>query len=79
VKPLPDADGLALGDVARLRKKHPCGSYEWRIVRLGADIGLRCLGCDHKVLLPRSRFRKSLKAIVTHAASEAEPAGGDTA
>ncbi len=53
-----------LGDIARLRKKHPCGSYEWEVVRLGADIGLVCLGCQRKILLPRSTFNKRLKTIV---------------
>ena len=45
---------LFLDDILQLRKPHPCGSDQWRVVRLGADIGLRCLGCDRKVLLPRS-------------------------
>ena len=38
-----------MDDVVRLRKPHPCGSFEWRIVRIGADIGLRCLGCQRRV------------------------------
>ncbi|MGD8858246.1 MAG: DUF951 domain-containing protein, partial [Chloroflexota bacterium] len=42
---------LQMGDIVRLRKKHPCGSYEWQIVRLGVDIGLVCQGCDRRVLL----------------------------
>ncbi|MDO8567361.1 MAG: DUF951 domain-containing protein [Dehalococcoidales bacterium] len=33
---------LKLGDIVRLKKKHPCGSNEWEVVRLGADIGLKC-------------------------------------
>jgi hypothetical protein len=53
-----------VGDVVRLRKPHPCGSFEWTVVRLGADIGLRCHGCDHKVLLPRRTLEKRLKAFV---------------
>jgi len=57
-----------LGDIARLRKKHPCGSYEWEVVRLGADIGLVCLGCQRKILLPRGTFNKRLKTIVKKAA-----------
>ncbi len=55
---------LVLGDVVRLRKPHPCGSFEWTVVRLGADIGLRCHGCGHKVLLPRRVLEKRLKAFV---------------
>jgi hypothetical protein len=53
-----------LGDVVRLRKPHPCGSFEWTVVRLGADIGLRCLGCNHKVMLPRRELERRLKTFV---------------
>ena len=56
-----------LGDVVRLRKKHPCGSYEWEVVRVGADIGLKCLKCQRKVLLERSTFERRLKTIVSKA------------
>ena len=52
-----------LGDVVRLRKVHPCGGYEWRVVRLGADIGLRCLTCGRRVLLDRRTLEKRLKAF----------------
>ena len=58
---LPD---LKHGDTVRLRKIHPCGSYEWRITRLGADIGLECLGCKRRVLLPRRKLARRLKMIV---------------
>ena len=53
-----------IGDVVRLRKPHPCGSYEWRIVRLGADIGLECVKCGHKVLLSRRELAHRIKAIL---------------
>ena len=55
---------LELGDVARLRKPHPCGGYEWKIVRLGADIGLECLTCGRRILLPRRTLARRLKTIV---------------
>jgi len=55
---------LELGDVARLRKAHPCGGYEWKIVRLGADIGLECLTCGRRILLPRRILARRLKTIV---------------
>jgi hypothetical protein len=61
---------IALGDVVRLRKKHPCGSYEWEVVRLGVDIGLVCQGCGRRILLPRSDFNKRLKQIVERAAGD---------
>jgi len=54
---------LQLGDVLRLRKSHPCGGYEWRVVRLGADIGIRCLTCGRRVLLPRSQLAKRVQSI----------------
>lgn len=56
-----------LGDVVRLRKPHPCGSSEWTVVRLGADIGLRCRGCQHRILLPRGELERKLKAFVSRA------------
>ena len=49
---MPPVD-LRLGDRIALRKAHPCGSHEWRVVRLGADIGLVCVGCGHRVLMDR--------------------------
>jgi hypothetical protein len=56
---------IKLGDIVRLRKAHPCGSYEWEVVRVGADIGLKCLKCQRRVLLERSTFQKRLKTVVT--------------
>jgi hypothetical protein len=55
---------IALGDIVRLRKPHPCGGYEWEVVRLGVDIGLVCQTCRRRVLLPRGEFNKRLKTIV---------------
>jgi hypothetical protein len=54
-----------LDDVVRLRKPHPCGATDWVVVRLGADIGLRCQGCGRRVLLPRRDLEKRLKAFVS--------------
>ncbi|HUV56783.1 MAG TPA: DUF951 domain-containing protein [Dehalococcoidales bacterium] len=56
---------IKLGDVVRLKKKHPCGSYEWQVVRLGADIGIKCLKCQRRVLLERSNFERRVKAFVS--------------
>jgi hypothetical protein len=56
---------IEMGDVVRLRKKHPCGSDEWQVVRLGADIGLVCRGCGRRILLPRGEFNKQFKAKVS--------------
>lgn len=56
-----------LGDRLRLRKPHPCGSYEWLVIRLGADIGLRCVQCGRRVLLPRSEVERRTREILSHA------------
>ena len=56
---------IKLGDMVRLKKKHPCGSYEWRVVRLGADIGIKCLKCQHRVLLERAVFERRVRAFVS--------------
>jgi hypothetical protein len=54
-----------LGDVVRLRKKHPCGGFEWQVVRLGADIGIKCRVCGRRVLLERRAFERRVKDLVS--------------
>jgi hypothetical protein len=56
-----------VGDIVRLRKPHPCGGYEWEVVRLGADIGLKCQTCQHRVLIARRELEKRLKTFVRRA------------
>lgn len=55
---------VAIDDIVRLRKPHPCGSTDWKVVRLGADIGLVCLGCGHRIMLPRSVLARRIKTFV---------------
>lgn len=59
-----------MGDVVRLRKVHPCGGYEWEVVRLGADIGIRCRTCGRRVLLERRVFEKRVKQFVARGEAE---------
>jgi hypothetical protein len=61
---------INIGDVVRLKKKHPCGSYEWEVVRLGADIRIKCLKCHHLVLLERSTFERRVKSFVSRGKQE---------
>ena len=68
---------IKLGDVVRLKKKHPCGSYEWQVVRLGADIGIKCLKCERRVLLERSVFERRVKAFVSRGGEESQEVGID--
>lgn len=54
---------VQVGDIVTLKKQHPCGSSRWIIYRVGADMGLRCLGCDRRQMMPRSKFEKAVKKI----------------
>ncbi len=54
---------IQVGDVLKLKKKHPCGSLEWEVLRTGADIKLKCLGCGRMIMQPRSSVEKSIRSI----------------
>jgi len=60
---------IAVGDIVRMRKPHACGHTDWEVVRVGADIGLVCLGCGRRILMPRDKFRRRAKAYVRRAAA----------
>jgi hypothetical protein len=55
---------LRIGDIIKLKKKHPCGGYHWEITRTGIDIGIRCLTCGRKVLVPRVKIERRIKLII---------------
>lgn len=67
---LPD---IQIGDIVRLRKAHPCGGYEWKIIRLGADIGLECLTCQRRVMLSRRELSHRIKNFVKRVVDENTP------
>lgn len=54
-----------MGDVLQLRKPHPCGSFEWEVTRLGADIGLRCRECGRRLMLERRTLERRLRDFVS--------------
>jgi len=54
-----------LGDLVEMKKPHPCGSKIWKVLRTGADIRIECQGCRHKVMIPRSKFEKNMKKVVS--------------
>ena len=64
---LPD---LQLNDIVQLRKPHPCGSYQWKVVRLGADIGLECCQCGHRVMLTRRELSHRMKKLLPRDSGE---------
>jgi hypothetical protein len=56
---------IRLGDVVQMRKAHPCGSDQWKVIRIGADIKIKCLGCGRIVMLERAVFVKRRKKVLT--------------
>lgn len=60
-----------IGDRLRLRKPHPCGNYDWEVVRLGADIWLRCEKCGRRVLLPRAEVERRVRQVLPRASGSA--------
>ena len=54
---------VRLGDVLTMKKEHPCGSKQWLVLRTGMDFRLRCLGCGHEILTPRSKAEKNVRSI----------------
>jgi len=55
---------VRLQDILVMKKEHPCGSKEWLVLRTGMDFRLRCCGCGHEVMLPRSKAEKNIRQIL---------------
>ena len=54
---------IQVGNIVRLKKKHPCGSFEWEVLRTGADFRLKCTGCCHQIMIARRLVEKNLREI----------------
>ena len=54
---------IQVGDILTMKKQHPCGESRWQVLRIGMDFKLRCMGCGHEVMGPRSKFEKHIKAV----------------
>ena len=54
---------IRVGDILTMKKEHPCGSRQWLVLRIGMDFKLRCTGCGHEVMGPRSKFEKNIRAV----------------
>ncbi len=54
---------IQVGNIVRLKKKHPCGSSEWEVLRTGADFRLKCTGCGHQIMIARRLVEKNLREI----------------
>ncbi len=57
---------FSVGDIVQTKKPHPCGSNEWEILRTGIDFRIKCRKCGHLVMLPRTKFEKSVKKLISH-------------
>lgn len=66
---------FALGQRVVMKKPHPCGSNEWKIIRLGMDIRIKCLNCGRSVLIPRGKFERRVKEIKVQAPPVSEGEG----
>ena len=54
---------INVGDIIKLKKQHPCGSKEWEVLRVGMDFRLKCMGCEHQIMIPRKQVEKSIREI----------------
>lgn len=57
---------FSVGDIVKMKKRHPCGGDEWLILRTGADFRIQCKTCGHSVMLPRVKFEKNAKKTIGH-------------
>ncbi|MCT4597612.1 MAG: DUF951 domain-containing protein [Vallitalea sp.] len=55
---------IKVGDVLLMKKQHPCGSHEWEVLRTGIDFRIKCLGCNHQVMIARKKLEKNIKKII---------------
>ncbi len=56
-----------VGDIVQMKKNHPCGGNQWEILRTGIDFRIKCVTCGHMVMLPRTKFEKGVKKIISKA------------
>ena len=63
---------IQLGDILVMKKSHPCGEKQWRVLRVGADFRLRCLGCGHELMIPRHKAEKNIRHVLRQDETAAE-------
>ena len=61
---------IGLGDVLVMKKPHPCGEKQWKVLRTGADFRLKCLGCGHEIMLPRCQAEKNIRQVQKNHSTE---------
>ena len=60
---------IHIGDKLKMKKAHPCGAFEWEVLRVGIDFRLKCTGCGHMIMIPRKQAEKNVKQIISPAAA----------
>ena len=63
---------IEIGDVIKMKKQHPCGTNRWEVLRTGMDFRLKCLGCDHQVMVPRKLVEKNFRGFLERAGEKPE-------
>ena len=57
---------INVGEIIKLKKQHPCGSKEWEVLRVGMDFRLKCMGCDHQIMIARKQVEKNIRGILSN-------------
>ncbi|QPQ32987.1 DUF951 domain-containing protein [Lysinibacillus sp. JNUCC 51] len=65
-----EAKKFGLNDIVEMKKQHPCGTNKWKIIRMGADVRIKCEGCQHSVMIPRREFEKKMKKVLITASED---------
>lgn len=66
---------IKLGDILVMKKTHPCGDKQWKVLRVGADFRLKCLGCGHEIMIPRLKAEKNIRTIIPQERSSTDLSG----
>ena len=66
---------IHLGDILVMKKTHPCGDKQWKVLRVGADFRLKCLGCGHEIMIPRLKAEKNIRTIIPQERSSTDLSG----
>ena len=66
---------IKLNDILVMKKAHPCGDKQWKVLRVGADFRLKCLGCGHEIMVPRLKAEKNVRTIIPEEKSSTDLSG----
>ena len=67
---------IRLNDILVMKKAHPCGDKQWKVLRVGADFRLKCLGCGHEIMVPRLKAEKNIRNVIREENPSTHSSGG---